>query len=188
MTIQKELLQLLDVLNFAAEKHRNQFRKDGFTPYINHPIQVANLLVQNGEDDVALLSAALLHDTIEDTETSEEEIRNHFGDEVLSLVLEVTDNKNLPSDMRKQQQIKCAPHASRRAKALKLADKICNVRDIAICPPANWSLDRRHQYLNWSEKVVAGLRGTNTALELLFDHYLSHGRDLLDEERIINSQ
>ncbi len=180
------LSKLISVIDFAAQKHKGQCRKDGKIPYINHPIQVANLLSNCGENDLSLLSAAVLHDTIEDTKTSPEEIRELFGEEVLSIVLEVTDDKMLSKNERKQAQIDKAPNKSRKAKALKLADKICNVKDIAKCPPASWDYQRRFEYLDWSEKVINALRGTNSTLENLFDECISEGREILEKERQLN--
>jgi guanosine-3',5'-bis(diphosphate) 3'-pyrophosphohydrolase len=106
-----------------------------------------------------LLLASILHDTIEDTATTPDEIRTEFGEDVLALVLEVTDDKRLPKAIRKQLQVEHAPHKSRKAKMLKLADKISNVQDLVTSPPKDWSLKRKQEYLLWTEKVVAGLCG-----------------------------
>ena len=173
--------QLLEALRFSAEKHRNQRRKDNAkSPYINHPIEVTQLLWDvGGVRDVDVLVAAILHDTIEDTETRPEEISDRFGENVLSLVMEVTDDKSLPKQERKRLQIEHAPHKSYGAKLIKLADKSCNVRNLVTMPPADWPLKRRQEYLLWTEKVVAGLRGTNVALEDYYDHELSSGKMLL---------
>lgn len=156
---------------FAAEKHRHQRRKDAHaSPYINHPIALANVLVdEGGVHDAIVLCAAILHDTIEDTETTAEELERAFGAKIASVVLEVTDDKELEYKERKQQQIDHAPHVSREAKLVKLADKICNLRDILAHPPSNWSLQRKQNYFEWSAKVVAGLRNTNARLEATFD-------------------
>ncbi len=169
---------LLRAARFAAEKHRDQRRKDSFkAPYINHPIQVAETLsTLGGVDDLNLLIAALLHDTVEDTATSPEEIESHFGADVRSLVMEVTDDKSLPKARRKELQIEHAPHKSQRAKLLKLADKISNVGDILQAPPADWSLERRQEYLLWTAKVVDGLRGTHPVLERRYDELLDEGK------------
>jgi guanosine-3',5'-bis(diphosphate) 3'-pyrophosphohydrolase len=169
---------ILKALRFSAEKHTDQRRKDAkSSPYINHPIQVAETLWTIGEvRDVTLLLASILHDTIEDTETSPDEIKAEFGEDVLSLVLEVTDDKSLSKEIRKQLQVETAPHKSRNAKLLKLADKICNVRDITASPPSDWSLERKQEYLLWSEKVVAGLRGVNERLENRYDDLLLNGK------------
>ena len=173
--------KLLEALRFSAEKHRNQRRKDNAkSPYINHPIEVTQLLWDvGGVRDVDVLVAAMLHDTVEDTGTRPEEISDRFGEDVLSLVLEVTDDKSLPKQERKRLQIETASHKSHGAKLIKLADKSCNVRNLVTMPPEDWPLKRRQEYLLWTEKVVAGLRGTNAALEEYYDHELSSGKMLL---------
>jgi guanosine-3',5'-bis(diphosphate) 3'-pyrophosphohydrolase len=173
---------LFKAFYFSADRHRNQRRKDSVhSPYINHPIEVAQLLWDVvGVRDVYVLVAAILHDTIEDTHTSPEEIRDAFGEEVLSLVLEVTDDKSLPKAERKRLQIETASHKSYGAKLIKLADKSCNVRNLVNMPPEDWSLARRQEYLLWTEQVVAGLRGTNANLEKYYDHELGSGKKLLD--------
>lgn len=156
---------------FAAEKHKDQRRKDAeASPYINHPIALANVLVNEaGIDDERVLIAAILHDTIEDTETTVQELVKRFGQEVADIVLEVTDDKSFAKDERKRLQVTHARSISRRAKLVKLADKICNVRDIADCPPASWSLKRRREYISWAASVVDQLRGVHPELERLFD-------------------
>lgn len=156
---------------FAADKHRNQRRKDAeASPYINHPIALANVLAnEGGVDDVTVLCAAVLHDTIEDTETTPEELQAIFGPKVASVVMEVTDDKSLEKSVRKQRQVEHAPHMSREAKLVKLADKISNLRDIIASPPADWSAERKQAYFEWAARVVAGLRGVHPGLESVFD-------------------
>lgn len=170
----------IKAVSFAAEKHKNQRRKDvEASPYINHPIALANLLANEG--DIAnqdVLIAAILHDTIEDTETTEAELMAEFGDRITSIVLEVTDNKSLPKCERKLKQIEHAPHASMDAKLVKLADKICNLRDILKSPPKDWSVERRQEYFKWAESVVQGLRGTNVKLEKIFDELMARSYEL----------
>lgn len=172
---------LLKALRFSADKHRNQRRKDvAQSPYINHPIEVVQLLWDvGGVRDIDILLAAILHDTIEDTETHPEEISAAFGQAVAAFVLEVTDDKSLPKGERKRLQIETAPGKSFGAKLVKLADKACNVRDLVTRPPKYWPPERCRDYLLWSEKVVAGLRGTNAALEQYYDHELASGKMLL---------
>jgi guanosine-3',5'-bis(diphosphate) 3'-pyrophosphohydrolase len=169
---------LLEALRFSADKHRNQRRKDqAQSPYINHPIDVAHLLWNaGGVRDADVLVAAVLHDTIEDTQTTRTELAERFGDAVLGLVLEVTDDKSLPKAERKRLQVETASHKSRSAKLIKLADKICNVRDVVASPPSDWSLERRKEYLNWTEQVVVGVRGVNAALEAMYDGELAKGK------------
>jgi guanosine-3',5'-bis(diphosphate) 3'-pyrophosphohydrolase len=162
---------ILAAIAFAAEKHRHQRRKDAeASPYINHPIALAQVLsVEAGIDDPEVICAALLHDTIEDTDTTPEELRSVFGEAIARIVEEVTDDQTLPKDERKRLQIEHAAHVSDKAKLVKLADKICNLRDIFASPPADWSAARRHEYIDWSAAVVDGLRGTQPRLEELFD-------------------
>lgn len=162
---------LLAAIAFAAHKHRNQRRKDqAGTPYINHPIALAHLLANEaGITDEGVLMAAILHDTIEDTETTGQELRDAFGPAVASIVMELSDDKSLPRFERKRLQIEHAAHLSDAARLVKLADKICNLRDIAHTPPADWPLTRRREYFDWARAVVEGLRGTHSGLEQLFD-------------------
>lgn len=176
---------VLKALEFAAGRHRKQFRKgEDRAPFINHPIQVANLLANEaGEKDPVLISAAILHDVIEDTVDTQEEkkhlirkIREIFGEEVLSLTLEVTDDKSLEKMERKRLQVVHAPSLSGKAKKLKTADKIMNLRDITANPPEDWPLQRIRDYLDWSEKVVEGTRGVNLQLEEIFDESLRRAK------------
>lgn len=162
---------LIDALAFAALKHRDQRRKDPeASPYINHPIALSRVLsVEAGLHDARLLAAAVLHDTLEDTQTTFEELRERFGKAVATVVREVTDDKTLPKADRKRLQIEHAMHLSRRARLVKLADKICNVRDIASNPPPTWPLQRRREYFDWAKAVIDRIRGTNKRLEKLFD-------------------
>lgn len=176
--VQNVLQGVLAALSFAAEKHRDQRRKgEGASPYINHPIEVAELLARvGGVADVAVLQAAVLHDTLEDTRTTKHELEANFGPDVRRLVEEVSDDKSLPKAERKRLQIEHAPALSAAARQIKLADKICNVRDVAEKPPTDWSPERRTDYLAWAERVVAGCRGTNPELERMFDEALAAGR------------
>lgn len=178
MNAPSDLLFILQALQFAADKHRNQKRKDAAgTPYINHPIDVALTLVEHGQiDDREMIAAALLHDTIEDTQTTPDEIAALFGNAVAALVMECTDNKSLPKEERKRLQIVTAPHKSKRAKQLKIADKISNIRSMGLTPPATWAPERVSNYFTWSESVVSGLRGVNPALDQLFDQELARAR------------
>jgi GTP diphosphokinase / guanosine-3',5'-bis(diphosphate) 3'-diphosphatase len=173
-TLSKENLMnmIIKAAWFAANKHRDQRRKDqAASPYINHPLALAHVLSNECGDAISdvVIVAALLHDTIEDTETSDAEIASQFGEEVLSIVCEVTDDKSLPKAERKLLQIEHAPHLSKEAKLVKLADKICNLRDMADSPPSDWTLSRIVEYFDWAKAVVDGLRGTNDQLESLFD-------------------
>lgn len=165
---------------FAAEKHRNQRRKDAdASPYINHPIALANVLAnEGGISDINILCAAVLHDTIEDTKTTDTELKEIFGEKITSIVLEVTDDKGLDKHVRKQMQIEHAPHISREAKLVKLVDKISNLRDILSSPPADWPSERKQTYFDWAAKVVAGVRGVHPELEAAFDTLLARHAEL----------
>ena len=161
----------LKALVFAADKHKNQRRKDAdASPYINHPIALANILVNEGDiTDINVLCGAILHDTIEDTKTTKEELIQQFGEKITSIVLDVTDDKTLLKAERKLKQIEHASHASHEAKLVKLADKISNLRDIRSSPPRDWTEDRKKEYFDWAGKVVDQIRGTNSKLENIFD-------------------
>ncbi len=163
--------KIIAAIAFAAYKHRDQRRKDAAaSPYINHPIALANVLANEaGINDERVLIAAILHDTIEDTETTEQELVREFGQEIAGIVMEVTDDKALPKAERKRLQVEHAATISRRAKLVKLADKICNLRDIASSPPADWSVERKREYFDWAKAVVDGLRGVHPALVHVFD-------------------
>lgn len=162
---------ILKAASFAAHKHKDQRRKDASaSPYINHPLSLANILKdEGGVDDATVLIAALLHDTIEDTETDYEELRGQFGADVAEIVAEVTDTKWLKKTSRKRLQISKAARASNGAKLVKLADKISNLRDIIANPPNDWSVERKRQYFDWAKEVVDQIRGANAKLERRFD-------------------
>jgi GTP diphosphokinase / guanosine-3',5'-bis(diphosphate) 3'-diphosphatase len=183
MFSEQEFDTFLRALQFAAQKHEGQKRKGAKKdPYVNHLISVTEILWRvGGVRDMTTLVAALLHDTIEDTETSVQELRQQFGPEVAELVLEMTDDKSLPKEERKRLQIVSASHKSERARRIKLADKISNVYDISHFPPSDWPKKRRLEYLDWTEKVIDGLRGHNPALESYYDQVLEQGRALLYE-------
>jgi GTP diphosphokinase / guanosine-3',5'-bis(diphosphate) 3'-diphosphatase len=162
---------VVEALAFAAERHRNQRRKDpAQTPYINHPIALVRVLVLEARIlDPVVLCAALLHDTVEDTGTTPNEIEARFGLAVRDVVLEVTDDKRLPKAERKRRQVIHAAGASQPARLVKLADKICNLRDVAASPPVGWDLERQWAYFDWAREVVDQIRGTHPELEDLFD-------------------
>jgi guanosine-3',5'-bis(diphosphate) 3'-pyrophosphohydrolase len=150
---------------------------EGLIPYIHHPIEVTAILAEVGEiTDLGLLQAALLHDTIEDTKTVKDELESHFGNRICGFVLEVTDDKSLDKQQRKELQIKHAPQLSNEAQSIKLADKISNVIDVAFSKPIDWPLERQLEYFDWAGRVVDGLRGCNDALEALFDKQVEESR------------
>jgi guanosine-3',5'-bis(diphosphate) 3'-pyrophosphohydrolase len=162
---------LIRALEFAARKHRMQRRKDqDASPYINHPIALLSVLcVEAGVEDAGILAAAALHDTIEDTETTFAELEAEFGSQIAGIVAELTDDKGLPKTERKQLQIEHASHKSREAAFVTLADKICNLRDTASSPPADWDIERRRRYFEWAKAVVDRLPPVNATLRQLFE-------------------
>lgn len=162
---------VLKAAQFAAHKHRDQRRKDeDKTPYINHPLTVARALVEEGGvEDPEILAAALLHDTIEDTETTYDELLGQFGERIAKIVVEVTDDKTLDKQTRKDLQVAKASRVSAAAQQVKIADKLCNLRDILASPPADWSLTRKQEYFDWAKKVVDQIREANPGLAGKFD-------------------
>ena len=172
---------ILKAAHFAAQKHKDQRRKDKeVSPYINHPISVAKIISEIGNiEDPEVLAAALLHDTIEDTETTVDELIDNFGERVCSLVQEVTDDKNLPKMERKQRQIEHAKEISEGAALIKLGDKISNVMDITNTPPTDWDSARRLEYFEWAEEVINNCPKVNTSLENHFKDRIQKGREKL---------
>ncbi|XP_058012391.1 guanosine-3',5'-bis(diphosphate) 3'-pyrophosphohydrolase MESH1 isoform X2 [Ahaetulla prasina] len=162
-----EAARLLDAVDFAARKHSAQRRKDPErTPYINHPIGVAQILAREaGVTDVAVLQAALLHDTVEDTDATFAELEQRFGPEVRRLVEELTDDKALPRAERKRLQVERAAGLSAGARLVALADKLHNLRDLRRRAPEGWSEQRVREYLSWAARVADALRGSCPALE-----------------------
>ena len=162
---------LLKAIRFASLKHNNQRRKDtDASPYINHPIAVAETLWEIGAvRDMVTIISGILHDTIEDTDTTPEELGKEFNSEISLVVREVTDDKGLSKGDRKRLQVGNAHHKSLQAKHIKLADKICNIQDIATSPPSDWSTGRKREYIKWSKDVINEIRGTNEDLERYFD-------------------
>lgn len=177
--------RLLEAAHFAAQKHSKQRRKNvDASPYINHPIEVTMHLSQVGQvDDEDILIAALLHDTIEDTQTSSEEIAAEFGERIAGLVLECTDDKSLDWTERKRLQVENAPHKSPDAKMIQISDKTCNLRSILSDPPHDWSLKRRQGYFQWARQVVDGLLGVNQTLDDCVQSILEEGLQKLSQAK-----
>ena len=167
--------RILAAAKFAAEKHAAQRRKGAAAePYINHLIEVAQLIAGSSEQlDTNLVMAGLLHDTIEDTGTTAEELERVFGSDVTALVVEMTDDKSLPKEVRKTLQVESAPHKSVRAQVIKLADKISNLRSLLASPPATWSTERKREYLTWAQNVVNALSAPNPILKAEFERTLA---------------
>jgi GTP diphosphokinase / guanosine-3',5'-bis(diphosphate) 3'-diphosphatase len=145
---------------------------------------VAELIANVGKvDDANVLAAALLHDTVEDTKTTRAELVENFGAEIDALVAEVTDDKALDKDERKELQVEHAPHLSQGAKLIKIADKISNVREIAADPPKGWSEDRQRKYFEWAQRVVAAMGSVNPALEEMFARTVEESSRTLDRSK-----
>jgi len=173
--IDKDVCRILDGVSFAAEKHKLQTRSDqAKTPYIIHPIGVAHHLLLIGKvRDPDILIAALLHDTVEDTNTSFDEIRTSFGERVESFVREVTDDKSLPKEERKRLQIVHAKEKSAGAAQIKLGDKLYNLTDLSISPPPDWTKERVDAYFDWAALVVGNLPWVNAPLKQAVDDIIN---------------
>ncbi len=163
--------RILAAAKFASEKHAAQRRKgEAAEPYVNHLIEVAQLVAGSSEElDANMVVAAFLHDTIEDTGTKAEELEKIFGSDITHLVLELTDDKSLPKEVRKERQVQETPHKSARAQVIKLADKISNLRSLLTSPPADWSLARKREYFDWGRRVVNAMPVPNPILKAEFD-------------------
>ncbi|KAI1711568.1 HD domain-containing protein [Ditylenchus destructor] len=171
----EDMSLVIKATDFAARRHRFQKRKDvKQTPYINHPIGVAYILTNEAKIyDGVTLAAALLHDTVEDTKTTLEEIKEQFGKEVHDIVKECTDDKSLPKEKRKELQVTNAAGHLHKTKLVKLADKLYNLRDIERARPVGWTPQRAKEYFKWAKSVVAQLKGTNDALEMALDDVIN---------------
>jgi (p)ppGpp synthase/HD superfamily hydrolase len=178
----KEWIAVIRAADTAARWHVHQRRKGiAQEPYINHLLEVAILVTEaTGGTDPNLVIAALLHDAVEDQGVSFETIIREYGKQVAHIVMEVTDDKTLPKDERKRRQVEVAPKKSREAKLIKLADKTSNLRTISSSPAADWSVERRSEYVEWAKSVVAGLRGTSPWLEKQFDEAAVRAMQSLD--------
>ena len=170
-------------LRFAAERHSSQRRKgQAKEPYVNHLAEVSELVADATEGkDANLIAAALLHDTIEDTETSSDELVATFNNDIAQLVADVTDDKSLPKQDRKHLQVVNSRAQNMRVKLLKLADKTSNLRSLANSPPENWNTERKQAYIDWAIKVAAGLKGVNPWLEERFDEALRRAQKTLQQ-------
>ena len=170
-----------EAAELAARRHNGMARKGrGNEPYINHLAEVANLLalVTDGAD-AGLVAAGWLHDTIEDTETTREELAEKFSERVAALVVEVTDDMSLPKGERRARQIVDAPHKSPGARLIKIADKVSNIRARILPAPSRAERDDLIDYVDWAEKVVAGCRGGNALLDRTFDETVKLARSTL---------
>lgn len=166
---------IVNAAAFAAAKHRDQRRKSGDIPYVNHPLSVARALAEEaGVTDAVTLAAAILHDTLEDTETTTDELMRDFGAEVANVVAEVTDDKSLPKAERKRRQVAHAAHLSPRARLVKLADKLDNLRDLLMRPPPSWNVERIRGYFCWAATVVEEVGNVEAHLWQAVQGVLAH--------------
>jgi GTP diphosphokinase / guanosine-3',5'-bis(diphosphate) 3'-diphosphatase len=169
--LDRGIQSILSAALFAAEKHSHQKRKGAAAePYINHLIEVAQLVsMAVPEPDPNLVMAALLHDVVEDTDVSKEELMQRFSPDVANLVAELTDDMSLPKAERRRLQIEHAPTMSVRAQIIKLADKISNLRGVLFSPPVHWSRERKRNYFDWGKRVVDALSQPNPILKAEFE-------------------
>ena len=170
-----------EAAELAARRHNGMARKGrGSEPYVNHLAEVANLLSTATEGgDAELVAAGWLHDTIEDTETTREELARKFSERVASLVVECTDDMSLPKSERRRLQVVNAPHKSAGAKLIKIADKISNIRARILPDPSADERSDLADYTAWAEQVVAGCRGGNAWLDKTFDEAVAKARSTL---------
>ena len=175
------LRMVSEAAELAARRHNGMARKGrGNEPYINHLAEVANILAEVTDGaDAELVAAGWLHDTIEDTDTTRDELAQKFGERVAALVVEVTDDMSLPKAERRQRQIEDAPHKSPGAKLIKIADKISNIRARIFANPSTEQRAELADYVAWAEQVVAGCRGGNAMLDALFDEAVANARQTL---------
>ena len=173
--------RLTDAYDYAARLHAGQVRKGAAAePYVNHVIDVAARVARSPLADEVLVLGALLHDIVEDTTGTADEIAVRFGAPVAALVLEVTDDKSLPKPERKRLQEAMVAGKSDRAKQIKLADKASNLTALAISPPTFWDTARRAAYIDWAERVIAGCRGVDPHLDAAFDGAAAQARATLE--------
>lgn len=167
----EDLQQLVGSLSYSAVQHQDQRRKNARkTPYINHPIALLHVLVvEAGVQDKSALNGALLHDTIEDTDAEEEDLRARFGNAITDVVVAMSDDKSLPKDVRKQLQIDHAKDWNYSARLAEYADKICNMRDLLVEFPEGWTLQRVREFFDWAKAVIDQIRGTHEKLDVIFD-------------------
>lgn len=177
----RKLLEgFFDALSFAANRHQFDKTKTD-EPYIDHLINVCRLLYNVAEtSDPAIMTAAALHDILEKTHTKADEINTRFGEEVCNIVLELTNDQHLNEQEKWLQQLHAVNNLSQKAKLIKLADKIANTEAIIAHPPQGWDIKRRIIYLEWTEKIIEALRGTNEKLESHFDKTMQKEKKLIE--------
>jgi (p)ppGpp synthase/HD superfamily hydrolase len=182
-TVKTFARDLLAAAHFAAQRHAGQRRKGkSDEPYVNHLLEVARLLAElPTELDCDVVIAGLLHDCMEDAGVTSDEIAAQFGERVASLVQEVTDDKTLDRQVRKELQVRNAASKSRGAQNLSTADKISNLRSTLADPPSTWSPDQQWKYAEWAKDIVGRFTEVDPALKLEFERV--HRRFIELEER-----
>lgn len=170
-----------EAAELAAHRHNGMARKGrGNEPYVNHLAEVANLLATATDGaDAELVAAGWLHDAIEDTDTTREELAQRFSERVASLVAECTDDMSLPKAERRRRQVMDAPKKSAGAKLIKIADKVSNTGARIQTDPNAEERDDLADYVEWATRVVAGCRGGNAWLDEKFDDAVKAARALL---------
>jgi guanosine-3',5'-bis(diphosphate) 3'-pyrophosphohydrolase len=177
----RNIFLLMKALFFASVKHQSHKRNDrNRSPYLNHPVSVAYYLSSCGITDPDILCAALLHDTLEKTETTREELLREFGQKILSIVEELTDDPALSKKEQHEAQIRNAPLESHEAKIIKIGDKISNITHLKENSPLDLDSKKKLEYLNWTRQVIDGIRGTNTCLENRYDEQYEKTRKILE--------
>lgn len=178
--VKSDMDAVMYACHFAAICHTKQRRKDqDKTPYINHPIEVANFLTHYGVTDRDTICGALLHDVVEDTHGTEADIKQLFNDNVAKIVMECSDDKNLSKVQRKRLQITHALHISDQAKLVKLADKYSNIFGLLTNPPSSWSQEEIKGYVYWGMAVCRNLYGVNPSIDTALKNlFLRHNVDI----------
>lgn len=182
MPLPDTLLPYFEALAFAAEQHKYQ-RRGGYDPlpYINHLIKVSSAIIQIGqEENPDIIIAAILHDVVEDSDTSYEDLAGQFGAPVADIVAELTDDMELPYNQRKALQVEGASKLSLAARKIRIADKASNIQDI-FTYPLDWKEEKKIAYLENSLTIVDQIRGTHAALEAWFDQSVQFARKVLSQ-------
>ena len=160
--------KMLKAASYAAEAHKFQTRKSDGSAYICHPLRVAHFLAECAVQDPVVLIAAVLHDGVEDTSATNEDIRAEFGDEVADVVAEVSDDRSLSAAERKRAQLEHIEAKSKRARQVKAADMYDNLSSLIEQSPPGWSAERTRGYFVWKYLIwKRGIRGrTGTLLDV----------------------
>ncbi|EFO18322.1 hypothetical protein LOAG_10172 [Loa loa] len=166
---------IIEAVDLAARRHRQQRRKDAAqTPYVNHPIGVAYILTSEGQiTDTTTIIAAILHDIVEHTKTTDEEIRKMFGDEIADIVKECTMVRSMKREARMKSELEKASKLSHKAKLVQLADKLNNIRDIERGTPLGWTKQHVTEYIIFAKDLLSKIRGIHGPLESALDDIIN---------------